>query len=253
MASAPDNISEKLSFEKLKELDAYFDEQLKGVGKKEKSKQGRATGFSFKKIAAYGIGLAAMLLLPFLVLIRSSVYLYTAYSLNGWLALSFGVGVTIVLLLIYAVLVNYRFRQSAGIHKYVRRGIALLVVAYCGYGLLYFSGVNAKSAEVESYYRSLHPIMRVTMATTILIDEDLIVTDMQRSPEDYASMGLPVRNRSLHYPQSTGYVHAVDIRTNGRPEWKNWITEQTFALFGMNTLRHVGTADHLHISLPVNE
>jgi hypothetical protein len=65
-------------------------------------------------------------------------------------------------------------------------------------------------------------------------------------------MGLPVRDQSLHYPQKSGYVHAVDIRTKGRPEWKNKLTEMTFELFGMSTLRHVGTADHLHISLPLN-
>lgn len=252
MTSVPDNNTEKISFEKLKELDAYFDEQLKGTEKPEKSTRRKSPGLSFKKITAFGFGLLIMLILPFLVLIRSSVYLYSEYSLNGWLALSLGVMVTILLLLIYAVFVNYSLRQSGGIHKYLRRGIALLVIAYCGYGLLYFSGVNAKSAEVESYYQSLHPIMRVTMATTILINEDLIVTDLHRTPDDYRSMGLPVRDQSLHYPQKSGYVHAVDIRTKGRPEWKNKLTEMTFELFGMSTLRHVGTADHLHISLPLN-
>lgn len=255
MASAPDNSSKKISLEQLKELDAYFDEQLKSTGKAKRPEHSTSTRFrfSFKKIAGIAVGLLVMLLLPFLVLVRSSVYLYSTYALNGWMALALGVSVTIVLLLIYAMVVNYSLSQSARIHKYVRRGIALLVVAYCGYGLLYFSGVNAKSAEVESYYRSLHPIMRVTMATTILINEDIIVTDMHRTPDDYRTMGLPVRDQSLHYPQETGYVHAVDIRTKDRPEWKNWITEKTFELFGMNTLRHVGTADHLHISLPLND
>lgn len=253
MTTVPDKTSEKISFEKLKELDAYFDEQLKGVKKSGKSVHRKAPGLSLKKIVAFGFGLLFMLILPFLVLIRSSVYLYTNYGMNGWLALSLGVSVTILLLLIYAVIVNYSLRQSARIHKYLRRGIALLVVAYCGYGLLYFSGVNAKSAEVKSYYQSLHPIMRVTMATTILFNDDIIVTDMHRTPDDYRSMGLPVRDQSLHYPQKSGYVHAVDIRTKGRPEWKNRITEITFKLFGLSTLRHVGTADHLHISLPLND
>lgn len=253
-SSASDNRSNRLSFKKLKELDAYFDEQLKShIKKKRESRTRFFAGYSIKKILALGFGLLFLLMLPFWVLVRSSLYLYTTYALNGWLALTCGVGVTILLLLIYAVFVNYRIHQSARVHKYVRRGIAILVVAYCGYGLLYFSGVNAKSAELESYYQSLHPILRVTMATTILLDDDLIVTDMQRSPDDYRSMGLPARDQSLHYQQSTGYVHAVDIRTKGRPEWKNWITKNTFALFGMNTIRHTGTADHLHISLPVND
>jgi hypothetical protein len=128
-----------------------------------------------------------------------------------------------------------------------------LVVAYCSYGLLYFSGLNAKNAEVESYYRSLHPILRVSLATTLLVDDELVVTDMQREPEDYTAMGLPVRQESMHYIQDTGFVHAVDLRTRNRPEWKNRLTQGTFSVLGLNTLRHEGTADHLHISLPVND
>jgi len=252
-APSPSPSSENLSFEKLKELDALFDEQLKGTEKREKSRKSTGKGLSLKKFVGIAFGIVVMLLLPFLVLIRSSVYLYANYALNGWIALSIGVGATILLLLLYAVIVSYSLGSSARIHKYIRRGIACLVIAYCGYGLLYFSGVNAKSEEVKSYYLSLHPIMRVSMATTILMHDDLIVTDLQRRPEDYKAMGLPVRDHSLHYEQKTGYVHAVDIRTKGRAEWKNWITEQTFALFGLNTLRHVGTADHLHISLPLND
>lgn len=257
MAPAPSSSSSPssgdLSFEKLKELDALFDKQLKDTSKKSKTRPASGKDLSLKKVAAAMIGLVVMLLLPFLVLIRSSIYLYTNYALNGWVALSIGVGVTILLLLLYAVIVSYSMGRSARVHKYIRRGIACLVIAYCGYGLLYFSGVNAKSEEVRSYYLSLHPIMRVSMATTILMHDDLIVTDLQRSPEDYKAMGLPVRDHSLHYEQKTGYVHAVDIRTKGRAEWKNWITEQTFIVFGLNTLRHVGTADHLHVSLPLND
>lgn len=252
-SSSTSTSSEKLSFDKLKELDALFDEQLKGARKQKKSAKSTGKSLSLKKIFAAIIAVLVMLLLPFLVLIRSSIYLYTNYSLNGWVALSIGVGVTILLLLLYAAAVSLFMGQAARVHKYIRRGIALLVVAYCSYGLLYLSGLNAKSEAVSSYYLSLHPIMRVSMATTILMHDDLIVTDMQRSPEDYTEMGLPVKNYSLHYRQKTGYVHAADIRTKGRPEWKNRITEQTFALFGLNTLRHVGTADHLHVSLPLND
>lgn len=252
MSSTQEHISNEISFEKLKELDAYFDQQLKGQKKRGAEKKS-GYRFSLKKGLGVVAGSVILLALPFLVLIRCSLYLYEAYSLNGWLALSAGVGVTILLLLLYASVVNYRVNRSPGLHKYTRRGIVFLVIAYCGYGLLYFSGLNAKNADVESYYRSLHPILRVTMATTILLDEDLIVTDMQRTPEDYIAMGLPVRDGSLYYEQETGYVHAVDIRTIGRPEWKNWLTKNTFALLGLKTLRHTGTADHLHVSLPLND
>lgn len=250
MASKQEHISSKLSFEKLKELDAYFDEQLKGNKKKDTKAARWPHGISAKKITGTIFGVICLLMLPFLVLIRGSLYVYQQYAINSWLSLATGVALTILLLLVYAAIVNYSISQTARVHKYIRNGIIFLVVAYCIYGLIYFSGVNAKSDEVASYYRSLHPILRVTMATTILLHGDLIVTDMQRSPDDYRAMGLPVREHSLHYPQQNGYVHAVDIRTVGRPEWKNRLAKITFGALGMNTLRHTGTADHLHVSLP---
>ena len=73
--------------------------------------------------------------------------------------------------------------------------------------------------------------------------------DMSRELDDYARMGLPPLDNSLHFPQSSGYVHAVDLRTVGRPAWKNWTTVVYFRVLGFRTLRHVGSADHLHVSL----
>ena len=74
--------------------------------------------------------------------------------------------------------------------------------------------------------------------------------DAARKPEDYAAMGLPVYENSLHFEQPDGYVHAVDLRTLGRSAWKNFVMSGYFRLMGFRILRHVGTADHLHVSLP---
>ncbi len=63
-------------------------------------------------------------------------------------------------------------------------------------------------------------------------------------------MGLPVYERSLHFEQADGYIHAMDLRTLGRGEWRNRLMELYFRTLGFRTLRHVGTADHLHVSLP---
>lgn len=88
------------------------------------------------------------------------------------------------------------------------------------------------------------------MSTLVYIDHDLIITDASRTPEDYKKMGLPKKNTSLHYKQaSTNYSHAVDIRTNGRSEVKNFLVKKYFDFLGFRTLRHVGTGDHLHVSL----
>jgi hypothetical protein len=109
--------------------------------------------------------------------------------------------------------------------------------------------VNAKTDEVREYYRNVHPLLRVALSTAILADRDIVVTDTQREPADYARMGLPTLDNSLHFVQQSGYVHAVDLRTAGRAEWKNTLMVGYFRLMGFRTLRHVGTADHLHVSL----
>ena len=38
-----------------------------------------------------------------------------------------------------------------------------------------------------------NPVLRLALATVILADEQLVVTDMIREPNDYVRMGLPVR------------------------------------------------------------
>jgi hypothetical protein len=123
-----------------------------------------------------------------------------------------------------------------------------LVVCYCGFSLLYLSRVNAKP-DARAYYSSVHPLLRLALSTWILVDDRLVVTDMRRAREDYAKMGLPVNETSLHYRQADGWVHAVDLRTADRGWFRNRLVQLYFWGMGFNTLRHVGTADHLHVDL----
>ena len=76
-----------------------------------------------------------------------------------------------------------------------------------------------------------------------------MITDANRVPEDYRKMGLKSKSRSLHYRQKNGFVHAIDIRTKGRSEFRNFCLKWYFRLMGFNVLRHGGTGDHLHVSL----
>ena len=116
--------------------------------------------------------------------------------------------------------------------------------------LVHVSGSNAKSAAVASEYQELHPVMRTSVGALVLVNKSLIVTDASRQPEDYDNMGMARFATSKHYPQSDGYVHAVDIRTIGMTESRNKLVENYFKLLGFKTLRHVGTADHLHVEMP---
>jgi hypothetical protein len=249
--SADNNIA----FSELVELNHKLDRQLENISSSKSSATGSSSqqSFSGKQLIVRLIMLLIALVVPFLVLIRSSVYMYQTYRLNGWLALAVGVLATVLLLIGYGGYITYRFRKNFRIHKYLVRGIIVLVTAYTIYGVLYYSSLNTKTDEINSYYRSLHPIMRVAITTITLADSDLLITDIRREPEDYAEMRLPENKQSLHYVQSDGYVHAVDLRSKGRPEWQNWLMRMAFNLTGLESIRHVGTTDHLHIYLPLNE
>ena len=84
----------------------------------------------------------------------------------------------------------------------------------------------------------------------VLADADAVITDAARTPQFYARAGLPSNeSSSLHLRQDDGFVHALDLRTINRPEWRNLLAELAFRAMGFHTLRHVGTADHLHVSL----
>lgn len=85
----------------------------------------------------------------------------------------------------------------------------------------------------------------------MLADREAVLTGVGRTVEDYLKMGLPVNESSLHFKLADRYVHALDLRTTGRPEWRNRLTYGYFRAMGFRTLRHMGTGDHIHVSLPL--
>lgn len=193
-----------------------------------------------------------VLLLPFIVLIRGAVFLHANYGLLPSISLIGGVIITAFLLFIYLSIVYSKFTKKVG-NASSLKGRALLsfllVAIFTIHGLSFFNTDNLKSKEVRSEIHDLHPILRLGTSTFTFLDKNLVVTDASRIPEDYRKMGLRTPNNSLHFTQKDGYAYAVDLRTKGRPEFINKATTLYFRLMGFNTLRHVGTEDHLHISL----
>lgn len=213
----------------------------------------KKTRSRFSRILLWSLLIPTLSILPFFILIRTSVYLNLNYSLGGWTALSGGILATVILLTIYILFLFSKTKNKKRLLKFSFYGVGSLVVAFCFYGVMYLSSVHTKSDEVKQVYRSLHPVLRVAVATTTLADGDLIITNIRRTPEDYDAMGLPVNQSSLHFIQENGYVHAIDLRTIGRNEFRNYLLQKSLQLMGFKTIRHVGTADHLHISLPLME
>ena len=202
------------------------------------------------KRSLFSLGkLLLLLIFPFWVLIRGSVFLHETYEASPWGAMLGGMLGSAALLFLY--LSYFQGRLSGRVGR-VRRtyGLALsLVTVYCLPGLFYLSAGHAKGEAVRQEFTRLHPVLRVGVSTLTVLDKKLIVTDADRQPADYGAMGLPVNHRSLHYRQSSGYAHAVDIRTVGHSALRNVLVTAYFRLMGFQTLRHVGTADHLHVSL----
>jgi len=198
------------------------------------------------------IKLLLLLILPFILLIRGAVFFHDYHELSASLSLFSSGFITTFLLFLYLTLMYGKVTGKIGNGNVLKRRsiiALLLVLGYSVYGLFFLSNSNAKSTEVHAEFTSLHPIVRLSVSTILFLDSSLLITDSSRKPEDYKKMGLPSKKRSLHYKQNSGYVHAIDIRTNSRSETRNKLLQWYFKLMGLNTLRHVGTEDHLHVSL----
>lgn len=191
-------------------------------------------------------------LLPFYLLIRTSVFLNISHGWNAWISLAGGIGAAILLLLIYVLFLLRKMKNRKAVLKVSLYGLSVLVLSFSFYGMMYLSSVHAKNEEIRQVYRSLHPILRMAVATTTLADNELVITDISRQPEDYDAMGLPPNERSLHFEQETGFVHAIDLRTIGRNEFRNVMLQFSLDILGFHTIRHTGTADHLHVAIPVH-
>lgn len=189
--------------------------------------------------------------LPFVVMVRVAVLLYAREGVPTAFALAAGTLCTAAVVTAYAAWVWHRITGHVRLALVARRFALPFALAYSVYALVYFSSAHAKSDQVRAYYSSLHPLLRVALSTLILVDRDMVVTDLARRPEDYAVMRLPQNDGSLHYVQSDGYAHAADLRTAGRCWVKNRLVQLYFWSMGFGTLRHTGTADHLHVELPL--
>ena len=184
----------------------------------------------------------AVVALPFLVYVRSAVWLYR-HGAHPWIAILIAAIITCGIVAGVVILIARRFRPV------LKWATLPVVFTWCVYAAFYLSRVNVKSDEVRAYYSSVNPILRVALSTIVLVDPDLVVTDMGRVRADYRRMGLKVNDHTQHYVQPDGWVHAVDLRTRGRGVIRNRLVQFYFWSMGFSTLRHVGTADHLHVQL----
>ncbi len=241
----------------------HTDEILRIVAEMEKSVQQKpvesVTGkpkskrsfFSWVKRILFSTTLISLTVSSTIFLLpRMSIY-YTSLQFNPVISIGLSAIVLFLFWMIILTIISILISCKVFINKYVRNTVLLSLLAYTGFATFFVNQANFKSSDIEKTYMHLHPVVRIGLTTTILVDSDLMITDGKRTKDEYIKWGLTPLQRSDHYIQrSTGYVHAVDFRTIGRPEWKNNLLDLGFKLMGYKTLRHIGTADHLHVYLP---
>jgi hypothetical protein len=220
-----------------------------GRRRRKRRRRRRAPESPLVRLAKLVGAAAALAVLPFFVLIRGGVFAYQMFGIGTWPALLLAAGATAVLLGAYAWAASARLGAGDEVRRLVSRAAAGVAVAWVVYALVFVAGANVKSDAVRADYRAMHPLLRMASSALVLFDSGSVITDAGRTPDDYRRMGLPAREASLHFEQADGWVHALDLRTNGRWELRNFAVAMTFRALGFGTLRHVGTADHLHVSL----
>lgn len=220
-----------------------------GARAQTQSRSGRSIlGSAFRWLLA----IAGLCVLPLIVLVGMAVWFYLDFGLWPWLSVIAGALAAALALIVFVLILIKAGTGSFRAPRYMKRFLVGLTVVYIGYSTLYVAATNVKTDDVRATYRALHPSLRVALSTWMLADPSLVITDAERTVEDYGRMGLPANEKSLHFETESGYVHAVDLRTIGRPEWRNFLTTLYFKGMGFNALRHEGTADHLHVSLPLS-
>jgi hypothetical protein len=247
-----ERVSQSAASKRLEELRDQIRTQFRTLAKRGRSFGKRRRSRKpvvWRSVALAAARVVAIACLPFLVYVRASVFFY--HSLGGapWVAVAGGLALTLIVVAAYATWLVHGVFGKHNLARVARRVVAPIVGAWLVYSLLFLARVNAKSDDIHDWYSSLHPVLRVAVSTAIIVDRGTVITDMQRVASDYKRVGLRVNQRTRHYVQSDGWVHAVDLRTTGRSELRNRTMQLYFWAMGFSTQRHVGTADHLHVQL----
>ncbi len=193
----------------------------------------------------------SVLSLSFFVLVRASMYAYQSMGWGTWWSIGLGIFGTTLVFSAYLTWLWTRITGEGRVRQFLPRALIAVVAGYSMHGLLYLSAGNSADPELGEYHASLHPLMRLGASTYFLFDRNGVVTDLERTAEDYLGMGLPMNETSLHFKLGDRYVHAMDLRTTGRSDWRNRLTAAYFRFMGFPSLHHISAADHLHVSLPV--
>lgn len=175
----------------------------------------------------------------------SPMFIYNNIEfLNANLSLIVGNYITLSVLLL-AVYIKYK-------PKFVIY-IFLFSLTFVTAASLYFNNNTLESSnfkndsEIEQYNNKTHTILKYYTAMFSVLDDELIITDSKRVPDDYSKMNLKEFERSLHYVQSDGYSHALDIRSKDRTYFSKFLVTSYYQSLGFDIIEHDGTNIHFHV------
>ena len=120
------------------------------------------------------VRLILLLVLPFILLIRGSVYFHSNYEWSPWFSVLGGGGVTALALVIYLIYFKGKIFNKGSSATSVKRKLffaVMLVIGYSAHALFYFSDANAKTKTVKNEFTSLHPILRLSTSTILFLDK----------------------------------------------------------------------------------
>ena len=144
-----------------------------------------------------------------------------------------------------------RTRPGRWLRRVVRWGVTAVLLAVLPFILLVRGGVFAHQQWGLGAWSS--PAVSATVTALLLAFYAWAASRRlgagKRLRKFAARIAALAAAAFVHFRQDDGFVHALDLRTIHRPEWRNLAAELAFRAMGFHTLRHVGTADHLHVSL----
>ena len=202
-------------------------------------------------LTGYPLAAVFVIVLPFMLFLKLGTFLYLNEWAGSWTSVFYSITATAVVVTATLLLLFRKIIRSLKAAKRLFISVAVLILLICGFGLISISQERVKHPEDYKTYTQLHPWLRLASATAFIWDDELLLTDTRRTRSDYLNMGLTPYSASLHYMQESGFVHAIDIRTLGRSRFQNAVTQLYYRALGFRVIRHTGTADHIHVEIPV--
>ena len=148
------------------------------------------------------------------------------YTSSPEIAILAGALSTMFLLLLYFIYLYFKTTGKLGNGSSIKLKMFLagsMVIVYCFNGLFFLNGGHAKTEAVQKEFTSLHPILRLSISTILLVDRDLILGGMPGP--DSAKHHLEGQILKLYTSGSTCSLACIIILFHEQNILRTWRTD----------------------------